>query len=59
MKISNNSTGLTGFINGITEADIQKMIKRYRRKYPRDKTKDFILRPYAVNQIIAERRNNK
>ena len=47
--------GLMGFIHGVTEEDIEIMIKKYRRKRPRDKRKDIDLRPYAINQIVNNR----
>jgi len=58
-KPTTTTIGLMGFIHGVTEDDIEKLIKRYRRKHPRDKRKDIELRPYAVNQIVAERSNSR
>lgn len=51
-------SGLMAFIHNISEDDIQKMVKKYKRKRPRGKNKDYRLRAMAINYLITVKCKN-
>lgn len=58
MTISNKKiyNGIIPTLNNISEKEIEKMLKKYRKHCPKDKRSDEELRPYVINEIVFKKR---
>lgn len=51
--------GLMSFAFNISQKEIDAMIAKFREKFPDDKRTDEELRPYAINEIMYQRCENR